>query len=358
MASQKAKLAVGLFVACGIGITLMAIIWLGMSRYLEKGRFYAAYFDESVQGLSKDSPVKYRGVSIGRVESIKVAPDEKLIQVLMKLESDQTLDRSIVAQLRDVGITGSMFVELDRKDDSEPDRSPLITFPSEYPIVASKPSEFSELLRGLDDVLNHIKTIDLKGISDKLKLTLDNVNLMIADAEVQAISAKVRESLGNIDRMIVDADIKGVSTKLQSSLASAGRILDSKRWDRILASVDDAAQSLNKLLDKAGSSLGQMDKFLVGVEDMVVDNEENIKKAVEDLRQAMRNANVLLEKGALFIGNADGTFFQLKRQLSVSAQNLERATDNLNQFLGLVADHPSQLIFGEPPVPRSVEPEE
>ncbi|MBW2203647.1 MAG: hypothetical protein JRF52_06000 [Deltaproteobacteria bacterium] len=101
-----------------------------------------------------------------------------------------------------------------------------------------------------------------------------------------------------------------------------------------------------------------MDKFLVGVEDMVVDNEENIKKAVEDLRQAMRNANVLLEKGALFIGNADGTFFQLKRQLSVSAQNLEKATDNLNQFLGLVADHPSQLIFGEPPVPRSVEPEE
>ena len=358
MASQKAKLAVGLFVACGIGITMMAVIWLGMSRYLEKGRFYAAYFDESVQGLSKDSPVKYRGVSIGRVESIKVAPDAKLIQVLMKLESDQTLDRSIVAQLRDVGITGSMFVELDRKDDSEPDRSPLITFPSEYPIVASKPSELSELLRGLDDVLNHIKTIDLKGISDKLKLTFDNVNLMIADAEVKAISAKVRESLGNIDRMIVDADIKGVSTKLQSSLASAGRILDSKRWDRILASVDDAAQSLNKLLDKAGSSLGQMDKFLVGVEDMVVDNEENIKKAVEDLRQAMRNANVLLEKGALFIGNADGTFFQLKRQLSVSAQNLEKATDNLNQFLGLLADHPSQLIFGEPPVPRSVEPEE
>lgn len=358
MASQKTKLAVGLFVASGIGIALMAIIWLGMSRYLEKGRFYAAYFDESVQGLSKDSPVKYRGVSIGRVENIKVAPDAKLIQVLLKLETNQTLDRSIVAQLKDVGITGSMFVELDRKKKSEPDRSPPITFPSEYPIVASKPSELSELLRGLDDVLNHITTIDLKGISDKLKLTLDNVNLMIADAEVHAISAKVRESLGNIDRMIVDADIKGVSTRLQSSLASAGRILDSKRWDGILASVDDAAQSLNKLMDKAGSSLVEMDKILVGVEGVVADNEEEIKKAIGDLRQAMKNANLLLEKGALLIGSADDSFFQLKRQLSVSAQNLEKATDNLNQFLGLLADHPSQLIFGEPPVPRRVEPEE
>ena len=358
MASQRTKFAVGLFVASGIGISLMAIIWLGMSRYLEKGNFYAAYFDESVQGLSKDSPVKYRGVSIGRVESIRVAPDSKLIQVLLKIESNQTLDRSIVAQLRDVGITGSMFVELDHKKESDPDRSPRITFPSEYPIVASKPSEISELLRGLDDVLNHIKTIDLKGISDKLKLTLDNVNLMIADAEVQAVSAKVRESLGNIDRMIVDADVNGISTKLQSSLESAGRILDSKRWDRILASVDDAAQSLNRLMDKADSSLGQMDKMLVGVEGVVADNEEDIKKAVEDLRQAMKNANVLLERGVLLIGSADDSFFQLKRQLSVSAQNLEKATDNLNQFLGLLADHPSQLIFGEPPVPRSVELEE
>ena len=251
MASQKTKFAVGLFVASGIGITLMAIIWLGMSRYLEKGEFYAVYFDESVQGLSKDSPVKYRGVSVGRVESIKVAPDAKLIQVLLKLESDQVLDGSIVAQLKDVGITGSMFVELDRKNANEPDRSPSITFPSEYQIVASKPSEFSQLLRGLDDVLNHIKTVDLKGISDKLKLTFDNINLMIADAEVPAVSAKVRESLGNIDRMIVDADIKGVSTKLQSSLASADRILDSKRWDRILASVDDCG-TITQQIDGEG----------------------------------------------------------------------------------------------------------
>lgn len=358
MASQRTKFTVGLFVASGIGITVMAIIWLGMSRYLEKGNFYAAYFDESVQGLSKDSPVKYRGVSIGRVESIKVAPDSKLIQVLLKIESDQTLDHHIVAQLKDVGITGSMFVELDRKKESDPDRSPRITFPSEYPIVASKPSELSELLRGLDDVLNHIKTIDLKGISDKLKLTLDNVNLMIADAEVKAVSVKLRKSLDNIDRMMVDADVKDVSTKLQASLESAGRILDSKRWERILVSVDDAAQSLNRLMDKAGGSLGQMDKMLVGVEGVVADNEEDIKKAVEDLRQAMKNANVLLERGVLLIGSADDSFFQLKRQLSVSAQNLEKATDNLNQFLGLLADHPSQLVFGEPPVPRSVEPEE
>ncbi|MDY7036109.1 MAG: MlaD family protein, partial [Thermodesulfobacteriota bacterium] len=166
MATQKTKFWVGLFVTSGIGIALMAVIWLGMSRYFEEGSYYAAYFNESVQGLDKDSPVKYRGVSIGRVEKIGVAADSKLIQIVLKIETSQTLESDIVAQLKSVGITGSMFIELDLKQEGEPDRSPHLNFPSEYPIVASKPSDISELLQGINDALTHIQTIDLKGISD------------------------------------------------------------------------------------------------------------------------------------------------------------------------------------------------
>ena len=66
MASQKTKFMVGIFVAGGFGIALVAFIWLGMSRFLETGRYYAVYFNESVQGLTVDSPVKYRGVAVGK----------------------------------------------------------------------------------------------------------------------------------------------------------------------------------------------------------------------------------------------------------------------------------------------------
>ena len=107
------------------------------------------YFNESVQGLDKDSPVKYRGVAIGRVDQIGVAPDSKLIQVLLKIESGQKLDDDIIAQLKAVGITGSMFIELDRRKADEKDRSPKLIFPAEYPIVPSKPSDISELIRGV-----------------------------------------------------------------------------------------------------------------------------------------------------------------------------------------------------------------
>lgn len=329
MASQKTKFTVGLFVAGGLCIAVLAIIWLGMSRYFEKGNFYVTYFDESVQGLSKDSPVKYRGVSVGRVESIKVAPDEKLIEVMMKMESGQTLGQDIVAQLKDVGITGSMFVELDLKVKDEEDRSPPISFPSEYPMVASKPSELSELLRGLDDVLTQIGSLDLAGISDKIKLTLDNIS-----------------------RMIADADVKGISTDIRATFKDASNILDGKRWDAILASVQEASGSLNQLIKKAQSSLGRVDKTFAVVGGIVSDNETAIKDVVDELRQAVENAGALLDKGTLLITRSDESIVQLRRRLLVSAQNLAEATDNLNRLMELLADHPSQLIFGEPPPPR------
>ncbi|MDQ1333893.1 MAG: MlaD protein [Thermodesulfobacteriota bacterium] len=334
MASQKTKFTVGLFVASGISIALMAIIWLGMSRYLEKGHFFAAYFNESVQGLSQDAPVKYRGVPIGRVEKIRVAPDSNLIEVIMSIETGQTLDRSYVAQLKDVGITGSMFVELDRKKPDEPDRSPHVTFPSEYPIVASKPSELSQLLGEFNSVLNHIKALDLEGISEKIKQTLDNMNVMMADT-----------------------DVKGISAKLKSTLDGADHLLDRKRWDRILTSIDQAAQSINQLIHQAKNTMKQVDKTLLGAERLVAENEKEIEQTLEGLVKAVDHVNAFLEKGTDFISRTDESAIQLKRRLSVSTQNLERATDNLNQFLELIADQPSQLVFGEPPAARIAAPE-
>ena len=333
MASQRTKFTVGLFLASGIGIVLLAIIWLGTSRFLEKGHYYVTYFNESVQGLNIDSPVKYKGVSIGRVESIGVAPDTTLIQVVLKIESGQKLDSGIVAQLKSVGITGIVFIELDRKKKDEPDLSPPLSFPSEHPIVASKPSEISELLRGIDDVLNSIKSLDIRGISDKVKLTLDNVSQMIADANV-----------------------KNISTNIESSLESAERVLDNKRWEKIMASVEETGRSLNTLIGNSGRSIVRAGNTLTQVEEIVAENKKVIKTSIEDFKQAMENANTFLKKWSSLASRTDDSFSHLNGHLLVISQNMEMATENLNRLIELLADRPSQLLFGKPPIPRNMEP--
>jgi phospholipid/cholesterol/gamma-HCH transport system substrate-binding protein len=327
MASQKTKFIVGLFLVCGIGIALLAFIWLGMSRYFEKGRYYVTYFNESVQGLDKDSPVKYRGVSVGRVHSIIVAPDSKLVKVVLKIETGMVLDTNLIAQLKSVGITGSVFVELDQKLKDEPDRSPPLSFPSEYPIVASKPSELGEILRGIDDILKNIKALDLEGISAKTKSNLDT-----------------------IETTVQEANVKGLSRKAEISLDQLNRILNGPQWDKMLASTQETIQAANEFFVKGNATLTHAENAFAQARGIIADNEQTIREALE-------NVNKVIEKTASLATGTDEAFSHLRQNLLVSAQNLERASENLNRFLEVLADQPSQLILGEPRPRRDMDPE-
>jgi phospholipid/cholesterol/gamma-HCH transport system substrate-binding protein len=332
MASQRTKYTVGLFLTFGIGIALLAFIWLGMSRFLQKGNYYATYFNESVQGLDVDAPVNYRGVSIGRVDSIEVAKDARLIEVILKIDTGQKLDNDIVAQLSPVGITGSMIIELDRMKEGEPDRSPKLSFKAEYPVVSSKPSEISGILQGINDVLIQIRSMDLEVISGKIKLALDNAN-----------------------QSILDADLKTLSESLKSSFDDLRHITDRERWDRIIASLETAASSLNSILGKADISLDHVEGAVAGLERITVGKVETIEAAIEDFKAAAEKANTLLEKGNSLM--ADDSLSNLRQYLLAIARNLEQASENINRITETIADQPSQLIFGEPPKPRKLEGE-
>ncbi len=352
MASQKTKFTVGLFLAFGIGIALLAFLWLGMSRIFEKGRYYATYFNESVQGLDVDSPVKYRGVSIGRVVSIGVAPDSRLIQVILKIETGQKLTEDIVAQLKSVGITGSVFVELDRKKEGELDQSPALTFPSEYPVVPSKPSSISELLQGIDDVLKQIKSLDVEGISGKIKLTLDNLNQVMSDADVKGISSNIRSSLDDIRYVISKERWDGIMTSIEDASRSLNNIMN--KADKIMFSVNGSLQSLQNVMNQADTSIGLVKSTLTKVDRITGEKQQVIEQAIDNFRLAMEKANLLLEKGNSLVSYTDDSIYNLNQYLLLIAQNLEKASENLNRITEQISEQPSQLLFGKPPARRKL----
>jgi len=325
MASQKTKLAVGLFLVAGTSVALVALFWLGVTRYFEKGHLYVTYFNESVQGLERASPVKYRGVAIGRVESISVAPDAKLIKVVLKVETGMVLDTNIVAQLRNVGITGSMFVELDQRREGEPDQSPPLTFPSEYPIVASKPAEISELLRGLDEVLSMIKSIDLDSVVGKLETNLDLIADVFRQADVEALSLKAKKALDEMNHL-----------------------MDRGRWDDILKGFQDAIQS-------AESMFARTEKTFAQAESILGEKGNALEEVLVDFREAAQSAEAFFNKATSLAGGTEETLAAMQSRLIATARNLERASRNFDRLMEVLAEQPSQLLFGEPPPGRNLQ---
>jgi len=333
MASQRSKMMVGIFVAAGFLIALTAVIWLGMSRFLQEGAYYVTYFDESVQGLSKDSPVKYRGVSIGRVERIDVAPDSELIEVVLKIESGQKLDSGMVSQLKAVGITGSMFVEIDRRDPGKPHRTPDLSFPTEFPVIPSRPSEITMLLTGLDDVINKVRALDVEKISERINTTLDDAG-----------------------RVMAEADIKGVSDEIKNAAAAWAEIADMGKLGPLISSVEQAARTLELTLGKAAAGIERLNRVVARIEGLVDKSEEPLHRSLTETARAVGEAGRLMKALSDLTGQTHGSISTLTRQLSSAAQNLEKATDDLNRLTEQLAEQPSLMIFGDPPPPRFPQP--
>ncbi len=302
MTQNRLYFSVGLFVTIGVMLGAAAVIWLGASRYFEKGGMYVTYFDESVQGLQKDSSVKYRGVDIGTVQRIGVAPDQRLIEVVMKIEATGFDVGDVSAKLSLAGLTGIVYVELDRKKPGEQAPKPA-GFRPPYPVIPSTQSDIIQIESSVNEALKRLREIDLAGISTQLIKT-----------------AKSIDSLVNSDhtrRIMRDAD------------AAAAKLADaSEKIDRLVS-----GESINNVIAEAGEAVGEA-RAVIG----------EVKSDLERMKivNAADNVNRIVERAG---PRVDATLTEVE----ATAQTLRRTADTLEALIDRINADPSALIFSRPP---------
>jgi phospholipid/cholesterol/gamma-HCH transport system substrate-binding protein len=88
MESKVNFTVVGIFVlVLGAGL-IVGVLWLSSGgAYRKTYDTYLLNMGESVSGLNLDAPVKYRGVEVGRVRRMAIAPDDvQLVQLTLDIE--------------------------------------------------------------------------------------------------------------------------------------------------------------------------------------------------------------------------------------------------------------------------------
>ena len=336
MASARVNFSVGLFMTAGLILATLAIIWLGMTSFLSKGELYVTYFDESVQGLGVDSPVKYRGVPVGRVQAIRIAPDYHLIEVVILVDDEHTGDENrfadTVASLSNVGITGAMFVEIDKQNARSMNLSPKLTFTPEHPVIASKPSEVKKLFREIEEIAMKVQSIDFKGISDQAMSVFTTANKAMTDAQLGAISADIR-----------------------TLLASINTAANPKRLESIARNMDQTVIASRTLMDRATEDLTRLDAILAQLQATLDTNRPHIDTTMGALATTALKADAFMTQSHTTMFEMQATIKELQDRLAVTAENLEQTSSNLNSLITNAKDQPSLLIFGQPKPPRKVE---
>ena len=326
MPSIRTKFSVGLFVIIGMTLVIVSVLWLGMSQYFKESRHYVVFFDESVQGLSKDSAVKYRGVGIGRVENISVAPDGHLIQLVLNVDEPLKEREKLVAQIKAVGITGIMFVELEQKKEGEVIPRPHLSFEPKYPVIDTKPSEIKQLFTDIYEIVDTLKKIEFKTISDRIIETLDVTQQTLADAEIKKLSADTRQLIENLRGAV-----------------------DPEEWRRFQTNLHDASVNAGQLMKSADQTLSRLDTVVEKQDQRLTDIMVSLKNTVDQAASMLQNGNLLVDETRDQVSGIDRELQQTLRQLGNTSKNINRLMERLS-------DQPSLMIFGEPPTPKIIEP--
>ncbi|HOF58453.1 MAG TPA: MlaD family protein [Syntrophorhabdaceae bacterium] len=304
MSKKKPLFTVGLFVVIGFMIGAGAIIWIGASKYFKKGDTFLTYFDESVQGLQIDSRVKYQGVDVGWVTKIDLAPDNRLVEVTMKININPDMANNIVAKLEMAGITGLVFVGLEHTKPSYAKLSPKINFPTSSPVIPSIPSEIQKMFAGIISVVEKANQIDFKGISDQIKTTAKTVDSFVGDVKMKNMVTSLTNAVANIEE---------ISKKINLIMVEGGS------FEHIIKDAQDLLVSVKETID-------------------------NLNKEISDI-----NIAETTHKATRIIDHTAKRTKAVATEIQITSENLRRASETLENLLNRLNTDPSDIIFSEPP---------
>ena len=112
MESDRHYFIEGMFVIVFSVAIAFLFVWLARTGNKDDV-LYRIHFAESVSGLSLGDPVKFLGVDIGTVKTMKIDPlDPNKVQVDISLRKNTPVKTDTRATLKLKGITGVFFIEL------------------------------------------------------------------------------------------------------------------------------------------------------------------------------------------------------------------------------------------------------
>ncbi len=332
---------IGAFVCAAIVLATAAVVLMGPSSMRKREMLCETYVEETVQGVSEGSAVKYRGIPVGAVKSVSFAiatykpedakPDAVEADVeracryarivfsidttdIPDLESfSEFIDRQIAgglrAHMKSQGITGLVYVDLDFED---PERPTLpIPWVPEYRYIPTAPS----LAKTLTDVVQNVAH-EIHGLSDfkmgvsnilgRLSTLIDNGNATLVSADASLVSANT--TLGSLPGLIAGA---------------SNAVVDVSAF--LHAAKDDIA-GLPGLIANASNAVVDASAFLASVRGNIAD-------------VAASSTNLL--------SGADNTVAGLRTPLENTLDNLSRVTKELAEMLDAIRNDPGR-IFQKP----------
>lgn len=275
--------AVGAFVILVTTLIGLFVYWYSDGRDRRNYEPFEIYFDGTVSGLSQGGPIRYLGVDVGRVRTIRIDKrDAARVQVIADIDSSAPISDTTTAQLSLAGVTGLLFIDLrqnvDRREIMPPvpsERYPVIntvqsgfdSFLSELPVLAERAGELLERAQVIFSVENSAalgETIqNLQAATEQMPGTMKKIDALVTEldgtsAEVRKFASALNESMPSLGPKVYNLTdkLEATAANLERASAEMTRMLAENR-DGLAGFTRDGLPELERTLREARAAAEQ-----------------------------------------------------------------------------------------------------
>jgi phospholipid/cholesterol/gamma-HCH transport system substrate-binding protein len=292
--------AVAAFAMLAIAAAVAFVWWYSGSGERRDFVRYEIYFDGSVSGLARGSPVRYLGVDVGRVRGLAIARgNPSRVRVTAEIDSEAPISGATRARLGLLGLTGLLFIDLQQDPDADPAR--VLGEGQRYPVILAQKGDIEAFVERLPDLLGHTSRL------------VERVEGLLTDENLKAVSTTL-------------ANVETASRDLPAVTRSAAQLAAELR--RTTAEVSALTQKVHAVADTAGP---QIDASLAGVRATA----EKMSRTADSLERIVAGNEASL---AQFAGSGVADLHAL-------AVDLRGTSDEVRALARSLRDRPSSLLI-------------
>ena len=297
---------IGIIVLIGFFFMAAFAYWMLKPSNDAATQKYLIYFNESVFGLNLDAPVKYRGITVGKVVRLRINPkNSEQVEVTVEIKKNTPIKENTVAKLTAQGITGLTYINLSQGENKAP---PLKAKAGEkYPVIQSVPSFFEHFERSLGDV-----------------------------------SSQISETLYKTQKLLDETNQKQIALILQRSatlMQKVNNILDEKtisHFQGSMKNLDDITRKIDRLVP-------HIDNFI----EKSVLWEEKINKSFGSITQTYINMDKTMDNMATSFSDSAMTFNKMSYTINSTMLESQNMMIDLQSVLKELKESPSDIFYKE-----------
>lgn len=318
MKTKVSPAFVGAFVIGAFALIIIALLSFGGISLFSKPQRFTVYFDESISGLDLGSPVKLRGVRIGRVADLNVqfnkAEKKSVVKVICEFSRNMITDgqggvvdvtsrevleslvaQGLRAQLNVSGLaTGLLYVELNFFDPAEyPGQASEVD--SRFVVVPAVPSAISEFQNSLTEILAGVKKVDFAGISKELKGLLADTRKQVNALDVKVLIAQWTKAGESVNALVTDPELKATLANVNTAVTDLRGVL--AKLDR---QVDPASAQFGQTMVEAQQALATFNNT-VGALHQFINAQQNLGDGANQAFARLAEAAEAVQRLADFI---------------------------------------------------------